>query len=126
MCCVRAKILVARKLGREQKRERSGAPLPPCSFSFFALASIFARPESLLARHIALRSPGIRERLLRRLAKDRTTGDNTYHNGFFYFYYLILSYNVSPSEVDIRLDTDPHKWPLTLISAILITPMNGG
>ena len=49
MCRVRAKILVARKLGREQKRRGAG------------LASIFARPESLLARSFA------RERLLRRL-----------------------------------------------------------
>ena len=75
MCRVRAKILVARKLGREQKSERSGegvgqrgkgslaAPPPPCSFSFFALAPIFARPESRATHSTSF----ARERLLRRL-----------------------------------------------------------
>ena len=42
MCRVRAKILVARKLGREQKRKRRGGGK--------ASPSIFAQPESSLAR----------------------------------------------------------------------------
>ena len=49
MCRVRAKILVARKLRARQKRKRR------------AVAPIFARPESSLARELA------RKRLLRRL-----------------------------------------------------------
>ena len=42
MCRVRAKILVSRKLGPEEKKRRE--PPPSCSFPFFA------RPESSLAR----------------------------------------------------------------------------
>ena len=52
----RAKIGARAKKGKE--RGGGGAAPPPCSFSFVALAPIFARPESLLARHIALRSHG--------------------------------------------------------------------
>ena len=58
----RAKIGARAKKGKEQGGGGAGrewaAPPPPRSFSFFALAPIFALPESLLARHIALRSHG--------------------------------------------------------------------
>ena len=54
MCRVRAKILVARKLGREQKRERSGEgvglPHPlPAPFPFL-LSPQFSGDQNLYSR----------------------------------------------------------------------------
>ena len=49
MCRVRAKILVARKLGREQKRERSGEGVGQggnaCKFEVFRLLKNILKPN---------------------------------------------------------------------------------